>query len=577
MIPSKARVLLGLMGVTALVFVLGSCGAAEEPTPTMAPVAQPTATATPVPTPTPSEAEPKYGGIANYANWADPPGWDPFITGTINMRNMASPAYGEGNLIRLCREDVFALCPQLAESWESNSDFSVWTFKIRDNVFWHDGTPLTPEDMKWWLELAKNPPEGRGAALSNVAKIEKMEVLGGNRLAITLAGPTIRFPFQLMSSAAYQVAHPRHLMQPEIDKGNVTVAPNEVNWVATGPFKIIEYTKGSVVKVRRFDRYWEKDQKGRQLPFMDGVDYPIIKDTSAMLAAFRSGRLDMTLRWCNQCITPAKEKIIEDAVGKDNVYFVRTPAFIQWLSINSTVPPWDDIRVRQAANLWLDRQALGLALFSGLIAPSGLFPAGTPYVNPDAGEWPGMNSQTKEADRKRAKELLAEAGYANGFETVMMCRTPTFMDWCEALATDLNGLLGEGKVTLDPQDTGAFYSRHRKGDWVIVYGSATPGDPEAMLSGFKTRTDTDAGGWLSQHTDLKVNEFFDKLANMPDGQERFKLAQELERYTVKDQVYSAPLWIYKEDRAYRSHVKGVIVPVIGVHFNIDVATEWLDK
>ena len=299
-----------LLGAAAILLVLATCSSTEEadvpPTPTTAPVQQPQpgataapgapampaatampgATAMPQPTAAPV-GEPKYGGIFVHATRADPPGWDPDFVGTISLYNHAGSMYGVGNLTRPCREDVFFTCPNLASEWEISADFTVWTFTIRDNAFWHDGQPVTAEDFKFWIEMQRGSfaEQGRRAvgAGSRWGNVVSIEVLPGNKLRITLP-PGQGVPTYLAGTGfgSNPIAHPKHLMLPEIEAGNATVSPADIDFVATGPFKMKEYRRGSVVRVRPFDQYWEKDDQGRQLPFLDGIDFPIIGDTNTM-------------------------------------------------------------------------------------------------------------------------------------------------------------------------------------------------------------------------------------------------------------------------------------------------------
>ena len=568
--------MIGLLGVAALVFILGNCGSSEDPTTVPQPTATtvptgPVATSTPIPTPTASPDDPKYGGIAILANRRDPPGWDPMFTGTITLHNVSASIYSEGHLLRLCRDDVYKICPGLAESWDSNPDFTQWTFKIRDNVVWHDGKEFTAEDARWFLDLALNGAGERKSASwrSNLGAIEKLEVVDGTTLRITLGTPSQRYPSFMTNNS---LAHPKHLMQPEIDKGNATVGPNEVGYVATGPFIMNNYQKGSVVKLRRNPRYWEVDEKGRQLPFLDGINFPIISDQSAMFAAFRTGRLDGTARGSGYFANPEQRAPIERELG-DKAWFANIPAYNKLIGINSRKPPWNDVKVRQAVSLWLDRPSGIQAVHSGDGVMFSLFPPGSPLANPDFAEWPGWNPATKEADRQRAKELLAEAGYPDGFEVSIITRDRwvAFGEWLEG---QLTPLLGKGNVTLDVVDNPTLSERRRAGDWEIDAPSGgAQVTPEDMQPYWLT-TNPNA---KAQHDDTKVDEMFKTLANTPDGPERTRLARELEYYLVQEKVYAIPVWFELGTIAFRDYIKGMPVPPVCSSCSIDNATVWIDK
>jgi ABC-type transport system substrate-binding protein len=214
----------------------------------------------------------KTGGIAVIANREDPPAsWDPMFQTSISLGHVSGSVFGDGTLVRPCRDDLYKVCPALAESWETNPDFTQWTFKLRDGVVWHDGTKLTAEDIAFWVDLAyngakaadKSRPVARFKAY--FGPLDKVEAMDERTVRFNLKSPTPSF-LDLIASRNVQIAHPRHLMAPKIAAGEVMVSPADVGYVALGPFKVDKIEKGSVVSVRKFDKYWEKDLEGRQLP-----------------------------------------------------------------------------------------------------------------------------------------------------------------------------------------------------------------------------------------------------------------------------------------------------------------------
>ena len=147
---------------------------------------------------------------------------------------------GDGNLVKFCREDIYKVCPGLAESWENSDDSAVWTFKIRDNVLWHDGTPSPPRTPSGWVDLSVDGAKVGGkirAPSGHKIKFgapEKVEVLSGNRLQITL-GESAPLYLQVLGNPRNRLLHPRHLMQPLIAQGTLDVSPKDVAVVGTGP------------------------------------------------------------------------------------------------------------------------------------------------------------------------------------------------------------------------------------------------------------------------------------------------------------------------------------------------------
>ncbi|MBI4200337.1 MAG: ABC transporter substrate-binding protein [Chloroflexi bacterium] len=573
--------LLAVLGVTlALLLLATACGAAEAPTP--APTKAPTtvvASPTPVPpTPTPAPPEAKYGGIAIFAHRNDPQGWDTMRTSGSDLQDPMMLMYGTGSLTRECRDNQFETCPYLAESWEPNADFTAWTFKIRDNVFWHDGTPFTAEDARWGLDFALKGVKGRAPArfAGTMGPIEKMEVQPGNRLRITLASPMGAFPTIFAQNDTAQLEFPKHLTEPELNKGNVNLAPNEVNWVGMGAYKMLKYDKGAVIQYRKFDRYWEKDAKGRAMPYIDGIDAPIMKEQSTMVAAFRAGRLDRTSPYAGRYITAEQEKIIKAEMG-DKVVVYRYPTFGKLIGINASKAPYNDVRVRQALSLWIDRQSYMDAIESGYGQISAVWFAKSPLANPDVLTWPGWNTKTKEADKKKAKELLASAGYPNGFKVTILTGQ-SWINYAEWLKGQLDPLMGTANVNIAIFDSATYNKKICDGDFDLIQplssGVQARHSPEAIAGGYVS---TNKCSYI-RHDDKKVDELFARIQAIGDQAERVKLAREIERYL------SIESWLalnIGEDGAnfvaFRNYVKGWNPPQVTPYSNADYVTVWLDK
>ena len=169
--------------------------------------------------------------------------------------------------------------------------------------------------MAYWINLSTNPPEGRrpaNFAITAFQDLEKVEVLDKLTIKLTLSSGQPNWP-EALSLRGTVVTHPEHLVKDALAAGDFKHQPNQHNWVALGPYKFESYDKGSVAKVRRYDGYFEKDAQGRALPFMDGIDFVIIRDAGAMVSAFRAQRLDGTSRGAGFGVRPEHQ----DAIVRD--------------------------------------------------------------------------------------------------------------------------------------------------------------------------------------------------------------------------------------------------------------------
>lgn len=599
---SRGRTRILMLGtlVAVLALVLQACGPAEQPTavPTKAPPA-PTATAAAVPagptaaptvavptaaptavrfvTPTPTEKEPKYGGIAVIAGRADPTaGWDYMRDTNYDIHQAGQPIFGTGNLVRTCPDDPYARCPGLAESWDVNSEFTVWTFKIRDGVLWHDGRPFTADDAKWWIDLSVKGVEGRRPSntVTSFGDFKSAEVVDGNKVRITLKTEAPQYLLEL-GHPTNVLAHPRHLMEPEIKKGNANVAPLDVKLVGTGPFKLLQYNKGSNVSVRRFDKYWEKDAKGRQLPFMDGIDFPLNLVRETQVASFRVGRLDGTGRgnlifWLPQQVDTAKKQFGDGAAFWPLITGGRNFGF------NMTRPSvFSDVKVRRALSLAFDRDEFARITYPDLAKALPIFFSGSPWVNPDYMTWPGYNPATREKDRAEAKRLLAEAGFPNGFKTELQCLNNWLQD-CEWAAGELRKHLNV-EAAIKVIDQATWNERRCKGDYDFIAqgASVNAAFPETVKQNVVSAQTGACANFY--HNDLAVDAFFGRLAKARTVQERAKIAQELERYIIQEKVYNISLATNVSPFATRSYLKNIRMGITDARDYMTQADVWLDK
>ena len=521
--------------------------------------------------------EPKFGGILQVGHRNDPvAGYDNMRVTNLNNSLVLQTMFGEDNVVRNCREDATTFCSGLAESWEANDDFTVWTFKIREGVLWHDGTPLTADDVSYWMNLFSagitvgDKTRLPGASRSWFAKMEKAETIPGNRVRVTMPDSDPLFWSRLANHHAIAIAHPRHLAKPEIDAGNVDVSPFELGLVGTGPFMFKAHERGSVVEVRRFDRYWEKDEQGRQLPYLDGVDFLIIKDGTAAHAAFRTGRLDVGARGRGFYVQPDMLPAFERSLGDGFHYFEIAGGGAPSLAFNTLKPPFDDVRVRRAITLWIDRQSAIITLgqgFGKLVAMM----RNTDWSNPDFRTWPGYNPDTKAADRAEAKRLLAEAGYANGLTfTITSARTMArAMEWWTG------ALAGSGiTVKLKFLEVAANEETRSRSDYQATDGGVGSVTPENLIRTISTKEISPRAAPV--HNDPKIAEFFDRLAREPSHDGRVEVFREFERYVLQEQVYTVVTFVGADLWVHRSYVKGQPAPALNGDFG-SFATVWMDK
>ena len=569
---------IALLGtVIVLTFVGSACDSTNQPSPTPSP------SLVAIPSPTLdlilNAQQAKYGDILVLANRGDPPAaFDTMRTSSIALHHVAGGLFGPGNLVRRCRENMFIVCPDMAESWVSNSAFTEWTFTIRDDVFWHDGTPFTAEDAKFWYDLAffgmtvgdktRAPAFFKG----DLGEVVQVEVLQGSRLQIILGQPAPNL-LDVLMNPRLKIAHPIHLMKSRMEEGELSLAPMDIGLVGLGPFKLLKYEKGSLVQLRRFDQYWEKDAQARQLPYLAGIDFVIMPNPAAMDAAFRTGRLDGGARGEGHYLSvERKEGYVQDL--SDEVFYAEMQGGLFRLAFNVLKSgPWQDVRVREAISLWIDKQAAIPSALGGFGYISPILGPTNPFTSPDFINWPRFNQGTLEENRADAQQLMAEAGYADGFSMGYLCRA-RLIPRCEFLHAQLAGLnidlklqvvdggeWNRGRVSLDyDSQPGAHYS------------SPVPEGTESVFGRYSKNPDS-----YSKHEDENLDKLYDRLRLARTRAQRVTAWRDIERYIILEQAYVIPIAGTVQVVPYRTYVKGLVIPPEDGHTHTDFATVWLDE
>ena len=528
----------------------------------------------------------KYGGILTMPTRGRAFDWDIMVsTIFFDLHPMSAPIFGSGNLVKPCPKNVYQLCPSLAKEWSVNDNFTEYTFKIREGVVWHDGKPFTAEDVKFWIELVT-----RGAKINGKVRrpawfardfgdIKSVKVLDGNRVRVTLGSRNSVF-LQLIATPYYVIAHPKHLAQSRIKAGEVKVSPREIGLVGTGPFKVEKHQKDVITQVRRFKSYWGKGDNGQALPYLDGIDFVVVPNSSAMDAAFRTGRVDIGAPGGGLALNLQRKAAIDRQFGA-GVYYV-DPITTSIAGGNATFGfnvlkkgPLQDVRVRRAISLWIDKEEYH-AVQGGDGRPSPILNSSNPYTNPDFMTWPGFNPKTREADKAEARRLLTEAGYAKGFSINYNCQNrSTWMTSCQFYQGQLAKLGIDLKLDImrTAQWTEAGLTLNY--DTVQTGGTTQVPIPESTERIFTTYSRSPSA--RTKHEDPKIPQYYDRLRNAVTEAERIKIWRELERYILLEKVYVVSMGTSKSIVPFRSYVKGKTVPTEGVMNDWDFTTVWLDR
>jgi len=469
-----------------------------------------------------AEEQPRRGGVLQVALAADPPSLDAQQEQTFAVAQPMGPVYN--NLVVLDPHNYPQIIGDVAKSWTVSDDHLTYTFKIHEGVKFHDGSELTSADVKASLDKIVFPSEGViSPRRGNFQMVKSIEAPDRSTVVLRLHHPSPSFLSNL--------AGPANFIYP---KKYLDTDPNyfKTHAVGSGPFKLKNYVRGSYVELERNPDYWKKG-----LPYLDGIKYFIITDTSARTTALRSGRVDAELRF----LPPGDVDAIKQSLG-DKIVVAKVQNIGNFgVTFNVDRKPFDDERVRKALTLALDRYDLvkTLAPITNMEYVGGaMHPDSQWALSPEELEaLPGF-SRDHAANLREAKRLLAEAGFPNGFKTVLTNRNikMPYIDLAVYLISSWKkiGVEAEHKV-----EESATWSQTRVSrDFELIvdpYGSQLVGDPEELLDKFVTGQPENWG----RMSDPVVDQLFAAQAKEMDEQKRIQLVKEMQK-RILEKVWRIP-------------------------------------
>ncbi len=340
---------------------------------------------------------PKRGGTLNFAISAEAPTYDCHAGNTYAVVHAVAPFYS--TLLKFDLSKYPAVEGDVAESWTISPDQLTFTFRLRDNVFFHDGTKLTSADVKATYERLRNPPAGvvsvRRASYEDIAEITTPDE---RTIVFRLAAPN--------PSVFQNFASPWDCIYSAAKLAEDPLFPSKTI-MGTGPFKFVEHVRGSHFAGTRHDRYHVPGQ-----PYLDGFRGVIFSQGAAMLNALQGGQVLAEFR----SLSPAERDRVAGALGPR--LRVEEESWVLKLTIafNAEKAPFNDPRVRKALSMAIDRWggSQGLSRIATLRAVGGVMRPGSPFATPEAelAKLPGFGRDIRAA-REEARRLLREAGHPN--------------------------------------------------------------------------------------------------------------------------------------------------------------------
>jgi peptide/nickel transport system substrate-binding protein len=448
---------------------------------------------------------------------------------------------------------TYKIVPGLAQSWDISKDGLTYTFKLRPNVKFHDGTPLTAEAVKFCFERQMNDkgpyyatgtyPYVKGF-LGNVAGVEAVDPLTVQ----------IKLKAALTPFLQYLAHHSLYVGSPEaLKKFGKDIVKNPVG---TGPFKLETWEPGVKVVLSRNDQYWGGAPKIRQAIYV-----PII-EAQARLAAIKTGEIDLTMD-----VPPDS---LADLRKDSNVVVAETNSSAVWyVTLNTRHPILKDKRVRQALNYAVNKDAIIRDILKGtaIVARGPLSPVYGSYYEENLQRYPH--------DLEKARALLKEAGHAGGFElTFMVPESGSGMQSPVEMATVIQANLAQVGVRakIQTMEWGAYLKKYLEApDMAEMSWNPSIGDPDHMmymlLSSDRFPPAFNAGFYQND----KVDDLLRKGRTTIEDKARIPLYKEAQKLVVED----AP-WIFvdhgKQVIIHRKRVQGF---KLHPNFDLVLTQVWL--
>ncbi len=445
------RELLQVLGAGAGMVVAAACAPISSPSggskpggaPTVAPAP---AGSTPGPASNSGATAPRKGGKLTAGHTADFVNFDP-LNQAIGNYAMINQLYNV--LVRY--DEKLQPQPELAESWQLSADGKSLRMSLRKDVKFHDGRPMVAEDVVFSLKRLQDPKTGAN----------------GQLLAKAVTGVETPDPYTVVFNYDKPNPVPFELLQVlPIQDQKAIADTTKAN--GTGPFKLVEWRPGDRARFVRNEQYWRSER-----PYLDEIIVSVLPDHQTMTANLQAGAIDTML-------APA---VTDYARLKDNPQFksVFPPPGGQVLNIlmNVTRPPFDKKEVRQAISYALNRQRVIEVAYMGIGKLHGLpFPVGSLGYDEE------INKQATTFDLDKAKKLIGEAGYPNGFEATIQASAALGQDRAQAAQILQADLAKIGvKLTIENPEAAVYRQRFLKGDYQMSAHSTNQAnkDPSTLF------------------------------------------------------------------------------------------------
>jgi peptide/nickel transport system substrate-binding protein len=459
-------------------------------------------------------------------------------------------------------ESLDSIVPELGESWSWDSTRTKLTFKLRHGVKWHDGKPFTARDVQctWRMLNGKEPREDfrRNPRKIWYFNLDDVTINGDYEATFVLKAP--QPSFLILLASGFSPVYPCH----------VPLRDMRTRPIGTGPFKFVEFKRGTSIKLERNPDYWKKG-----LPYLDGIDIKIIDNRSTRILAFTTGDFDLTYP---ADITVPLLADTQKQAPKAVCQLFATGVSAN-LIVNRSAPPFDNADIRKAMALSLDRNSFNTILSEGKATIGGaMLPLPT-------GEW-GMPQEMVETltgygkdvkkNQDEARKIMAKLGYSDVNPLKVKVATRNIASYRDPAVILMDQLK---KIYFAPEletvDTPQWYAKVTRKDYQVGLNltGVSVDDPDGnLVENYTCASDRNYTKYCNAEIDKKIF----AQSREADKEKRKKLVWEIERELIDDSA--RPMIQHgTSGTCHHPYLKNFTMHDNSIYNNWRFEQVWLDK
>lgn len=481
-------------------------------------------------------AEPVAGGTLTLGVQADPAELDPHMTSLTAAWHVLEHVYET----LVTTDETLAPLPALAEEWTVSDDGLVYTFNLRQGVLFHNGREFVADDVRYSFERILDPATA-SPVVDELASIDTIDVVDDYTVAINLLTADSSFLAKLMGSSISIV--PQEVVEENGDLMQVMSG--------TGPFRFVKYVPNTNVILERNPDYWDSP-----FPYLDGLEILVIPDNTSRTTALVTGTVDIIEYAPVQDLPIFEADETLKVEGNQNTN-------IRYMGVNVSREPFDQLEVRQAMAMAIDR---------GPVIDSAVFGYGTPtnMLFPES-YWAGVPSEIPPVDIEGAIALLDSVGLGDGFEAQIQswAQYPFLSNAAIVIQEQLRQIGVESEVDL--QENAVLLENYFSGNFDLsVTGTSAYVDPnDVVQSNFMTDAASNGSGYSNQ----EVDDLIAAGIATTDQDERAEIYGEIQQILLADLPW-INLFIAEQYEAMKTYVEGYVHIPTGS--NRSIKEVWLN-